>query len=284
MNDERIMTRLLRRLKSGRASVFLEFAVIAPFVMSLVLFAHDFTSILYAEQQLEIGSRALADIESHMNHTDRGGSSGVPVGPGRASKVIVKKYLVKVLGVPRYDDFVYVKGSASPTPGAPQIFEHIHDFFTGNIAGKDSPGGPIWNFLGTILGGIVKIVTLGTDVYLFEVPRGDRMVKMTCSARIPTLLPRGVYDFWSAPDQSRGGVDTTAVPKAMVIQYRYPIDADTQSFSWAWGNKPHLDERERYYCTMPMFDTAALAPNTFVRKVRSWFAKWIPGGIGDDDD
>lgn len=273
--DEQIGKRILRRLKSARASVFLEFAVVAPFAMSLILFAHDLTSILYAEQQLEIGSRALADIESHMNHTERGGENQPPEGPGSASKSIVKDYLVRVLGLPGYANFVYVKGKATPTPGVPQVMEHVHNLFTGKIAKTETPSGAVWNFLGSVLGTIVKVITLGTDVYLFEVPRGDRMVKMTCSARVPTMLPRGVYSFWSAANQEHD-VTTTGIPKAMLVQYRHPLQGGDKSFQWEWNLKPDPVNRERYYCAMPMFDTATIAPNTFVRKVRSWFKKWIP--------
>lgn len=281
-NDETLINRLTRRLKSARGTVFLEFAFLAPLAMALMLFAYDFTTILYCEQQLEIGSRAFADIESHIYHGDRKDVGGTkPVGPGKASKEMVKIYLQKTLGLRRYGD-VYVKGNAKPTPGAAQLFTHIHNIFTGEIIKESVPGGIIWKFLLKILGGILKIVTLGTEVYLTHTPCGDRMVRMTCSARVPTFLPRGVYDFWSAPKYVQE--DLKGHPKALVMQTRYKLDGEGKSFSWAWNWKPVLDERFRYYCTMPACDTQPVAPKTFVRRVRSWFGKWVPDSAWPSDD
>lgn len=282
--DERIFARLKRRLESARGTVFLEFAMVAPLAMSLILFAYDFTTILYAEQQLDIASRAAADIESHMNHFGRDKNSadanGKP-GPCSQTKIMVKGYLQKTLGLSNYKD-IYIMGDAKPTPGASQIFEHIHRFLTGDIVSPKVPLNVVWKFLLKLLRGFLKIITLGTDVYLLDIPRGDLMVRMTCSAWVYTFLPRGMYSFWSAPKYVEEKYE--GHPRVLLVPYRYRMSDEDAKAKFDWNSKPDLTERYRYYCVMPAHDTAPVAPNTFVRDVRSWFSKWVPESAWPKDD
>ena len=55
--DGFILRKLAGRLKSARASVMFEFALMTPFIVMLAAFAADFTRILRTEQQLEIAAR-----------------------------------------------------------------------------------------------------------------------------------------------------------------------------------------------------------------------------------
>ena len=284
MRDEegRIWRRLKRRLKSARGTVYFEFAVVSPLALSLVLFAHDFTSILFAEQQLEVCSRALADVESHMHHYRAVKAVGYELerdGPCSVSKTMLKPYFAEVIGMPesKASSWVYCKGESLPVPGLSRLFMYAHDFLEGRQFDRKGFKGVLFNFLGKLLGDALMIVTLGTHVYVTELPTHDRMVRMTVSARVPTLLPRRMYDFLSC---------RTNDPDAWVltVPYRTPIeDEDDVTTGWAWNKKPIPGVRRRAYCTMPSFDTVTVAPNTFVSKMRSWFGKWVPSGAWPED-
>ena len=283
--DARIWTRLKRRLKSARGTVYFEFAVVSPLALSLVLFAHDFTKILYAEQQLEICSRALADIESHMNHYRVVKASGYELeqdGPCTVSKKMVKGYFAEVLDMPeaKAAGWVYCKGESLPVPGLSRLFMYAHDFLDGRQFDPKDFKGVLFNFLGKIVGGALMFVTLGTHVYITDLPTHDRMVRMTVSARVPTLLPRKVYSFLASRTNDPDDSDAWA----LVVPYRTPIEGgDDTTTGWAWDKKPIPGVRRRAYCTMPSFDTVTVAPNTFVSTMRSWFGKWVPSGAWPQD-
>lgn len=279
--DARIWARLKRRLKSARGTVYFEFAVVSPLALSLVLFAHDFTKILFAEQQLEICSRVLADIESHMNHYRVVKANGYELeqdGPCTVSKSMIKPYFAEVLDMSeaKAADWVYCKGESLPVPGLSHLFMYAHDFLDGRQFDKDLKG-VLLNFLGKLLGDLLTIVTLGTHVYITELPTHDRMVRMTVSARVPTLLPRKVYSFFSCKAND---------PDAWIltVPYRTPIEGeDDKTTGWAWSKNLIPGVRRRAYCTMPSFDTVTVAPNTFVSMMRGWFGKWVPSGAWPQD-
>ena len=292
--EERIGRKLKRRLGSPRATVFLEFAVVAPFAMALILFAHDFTSILYAEQQLEIGARAAADIESHLNHYFPG-KSATDKGPHKITKGYVKPYLAQAIGLA--DDArgaqssavcrdIFIKGDSAPVPGLPWVFTWVRDFLEGDHSRKslgfgDDATVKVFNIVGSILGPFVNIITLGTYVYFTEIPAHDRTVSMSVSAKVPTILPRRVYDFFSARPVKAGerGAD-----KALVVQSRYKIEKE-DGFCFYYLSKPInliLTERVRSYCVMPAIDTVPVAPFTLVRKFRGAL-KWVPSKLWPSD-
>jgi len=44
----------------------------------------------------------------------------------------------------------------------------------------------------------------------------------------------------------------------------------------AADRKMYKDRRVRAYCYMPSFDTAPLAPHTYVRQLSKFLKKWLP--------
>lgn len=283
--EERIGMKLKRRLGSPRATVFLEFSVVAPFAMALILFAHDFTSILYAEQQLEIGARAAADIESHLNHYFPS-KNEKDTGPHKITKRFVKPYLAQAIGLADNAKAaqstavckdIFIKGDSSPVPGVGKIFTTFQNILDGSaFSGGSGVAATVFRLLSSILGTILNILTLGTHVYFTEIPLHDRMVSMSVSARVPTIMPRRVYDFFSARPVKAGEL---GADKALVVQARYVID---EKSVWGRKNEPDLTRRVRSYCVMPVIDTMPVAPFTVVRKLRGSL-KWVPDKFWPND-
>lgn len=292
MNGEKnILAKLRRRLRSARGTVFLEFAVVAPMAVGLVVFAADFTSILFAEQQTEICARATADIESHMNHFMPVNATPAQLrmdGPGRVAKTMVKPYLAEVLGLDgaKAGAFVYCKGETKPVPGIAHMFSYVNGFFDGTVF-KNTKLGIVGNIFGRIFGGALSLITLGTHAYLLEIPAHDRLVRMSVSVRVPTLMPRRLYAFFSCPGADRR--EGVHAPWSLVAQFRNPYPDEQVTTNGVkvargaqWTMEPDFSLRERYYCTMPLLDTVPVPPRTFVMKMSSVFGKSVPqqGGSG----
>jgi len=263
--DSDIVSRLWRRMRSARGSVYLEFGALAPIAMALVLFAHDFTKILYVEQQLEVAARVACDIEAHLDDSRPR--------PHKITKVMTKNYLKRTLGLAKPDD-AYIKGDIQKTPGLSEIVDKVNKFFNGS-GGSSKGGNAFLNFIKRLLGGIIKIVTLGTHNYLLTIPPKDQMVRVTVSARVPRFFPLGKYGFLDAR-----GDDDARQNMSLIVQAQPELTGEAVGFL----RKPKSGERTRYYCVMPYFDTGCRPPPTFVRGMRGWFGKWLPDSVWPKDD
>ena len=259
--DDDILRRLVRRLKSTRASVMLDFAFVAPFVTTVAIFSADFTNILRTEQQLEIAARLMADVEAHMADYH-----GKAKSPSSETKTIGKHYLRDYAQITPSIEDIYVKGSCDTVKNPISVaVAWIDKFFKGQVFSDEggSVGKFFVNVLGKILGGIANFVSFRTIRYLTDVVPHDREVKVSCAAYIPTILPAAAYKTLSLP--------TRSADKIGVAQFT--PDLEGKVAAKAGDFKINAASRHRVYCYMPVVDSAPVAPETYVRVFKSWCSK-----------
>jgi len=263
--DDEILKRLKRRLESARGSVVLEFALVAPLAIAVICFAADFTRILRTEQQLEIASRVMADVESHMVDYDNDTTT-----PTSEAKYVGKYYLKEIAKVVKVvdgdiNDFVYVKGGVETTRNLLSVaIADLNDMLNGRFF-DDSP---ILNLLFKIVGTVANFLTFRTLDYLTKIAPRDREVRVTTAAVIPTLLPTYCYSWWGTMSRKQALIG--------VGQFA-PNRKKPDAMAHAWSDDMNIvsDKRHRVYCHMPVIDTAPIAPATYIRHVKSWFSKWL---------
>lgn len=252
------MKRLGRRLGSTRASVVFEFALVAPLAVSMIVFAADFTRILRTEQQLEVATRLAADVEAHM--ADYYGSGKTP---SSAAKNVAKCYLADVAGVVESTRAVYMKGSCDRVKNPVTVAAgKIDDFFKGQAFSESSV---FWNLVGKIFGKLMNFLTFRTINYVIDVPPHDRVVKITTAAYIDTVLPSSAYSFFGLAERGGGGNGRIGVG-----QFDYDVTGGSGMTAWSMKLDPW--KRHRVYCYMPVLDAVPVAPETYVRKFKSWCA------------
>ena len=258
MDEEKaIMARLKRRLLGTRGTALLEFSFLAPLVVVVAVFAADFTRILRTEQQLEIASRLAADVEAHM--ADYYGSGACP---STAAKKVAKYYLVDVAHVADKVGDVYVKGRCSVIKNpVSYAIGYLSDFLKGKGWGDND--NTFLKLIGKILGGIMNFVTFRTVNYLTDVIPHDREVRISTAAYIPTILPPGSYEWLALADRSGGKIGVG----------QFDFDLEGGNAATAWNLKVNTSKRHRVYCFMPVMDAVPTAPETYVRKFKSWCAK-----------
>ncbi len=255
-----MLRRLKRRLGSARASVMLEFAFVVPFVVAAIAFAADFTRILRTEQQLEIATRLVADVEAHMCEFGSGKDT-----PCAVARRIGEEYLVTVAHVTDKTSTdktskVFMKGGNGSAPNPiTKAIAAIRGFLKGDI--NDS--GWFWNLVGKILGSLMNFVTFRTIDYLTEVVPHDREVWVTTAVYVPTVLPEAAYSWFFMPAQESGHMGVS----------QFATDLTSGKATTAWGLKLQTDHRHRVYCYMPVVDAVPIAPKTYVRVFKSWCSR-----------
>ena len=263
-SEQRLRNLLLRRLRSTRGSAYLEFAFVMPLVVMTMCFAVDFTRHLYIEQQVEIATRALSDVECHLIPGKREGLGGKVGCPGRPAKIVVRNYLAESLkneGLRGAED-VYCKGDFYVQSGP--IHTIVNTVFGGIEKMKKSDNW-FFAFLGKIISFALSLVTMNTQLYLSETFLTDKVVRTSVSVYVDTFVPAEVYGFFG-----------NQYGRAMIPAYA-PRLSDTTA---EYDRKFVADERVRYYCHMPSMDTAALAPATYIRKLTQipLLKKWLKVG------
>jgi hypothetical protein len=259
--EHRLAILLLRRLRSTRGSAYLEFAFVMPLVVMTMCFAVDFTRHLYVEQQVEIATRALCDVESHLIPGKRASGSNTGC-PGRPAKIVVRNYLVESLkneGLRSAND-VYLKGDVQSQSGPLHLL--VNGIFD-KIEEMKKSDSWIVSLLGKILSFAASLVTMNTQLYVSETFRTDKVVRTSASAYVDTLIPPKAYGFFGG-DYGR----------SMIPAYAPRLSGERG----AVYNRPLLeDERVRYYCHMPSMETATLAPPTYIRKLTQipLLKKWL---------
>jgi hypothetical protein len=251
-----MLNRIRRRLGSARASVMLEFALVAPLVAATALFAADFTRMLRTEQQLEVASRLAADVEAHM--ADYYGKGATP---STAAKNVGKYYLVDVAKVADGVGSVYMKGECRRI-NTPITYAagKIADFFNGQAF---SDSNIFWNIVGKIFGKLMNFLTFRTINYITDIPPHDREVKISTAVYIPTIMPAALYSSFGLADRRSDRIG--------VAQFAYDVEGGTATT--AWNMKLNKSKRHRVYCYMPVMDSVPVAPQTYVRSFKSWCAK-----------
>ena len=91
----------------------------------------------------------------------------------------------------------------------------------------------------------------------------DREVKVTTAAYIPTIFPSSAYE-WLALAEHSGN-------KIGVGQFEFDLEGGKAAKAWNLMINPW--KRHRVYCYMPVIDSVPIAPETYVRKFKSWCAK-----------
>ena len=270
---ERAIERLLKsRLRSTRASVYFEFAVFLPIVMAVVFFAVDFMRILYCEQQLEVGSRALCDIQAHI-------VAGDPVDnkiiPNTRAKLAVRQYLYDVLkneGLGRTDgssayNAIYCKAEVVRIKTLVSgLLDPVIKFLKGDLA-KDYTDNTFIKLLGKFFASIIHVVTFRTDKYLIDIMDRDLEVRASCSVVIKPFVPNGCWTFFGR--KHSGGEGKTG--SILITQF-----APRQEGGVAGYDRKLLDDRrDRYYCVMPLMDTVPMSPATYVKMIKQKLKKFL---------
>jgi hypothetical protein len=254
--DDDILRRLGRRLESARASVMLEFAFVAPLAVMVAVFAADFTRILRTEQQLEVATRLAADVEAHMANYYGDGKS-----PSREAKVVAKTYLVDVAQVANGVGDVYIKGGCSVIKNpVSYALDKVNQLLRGEAFSEDNV---FLNLVGKILGGIMNFITFRTVDYITDIFPHDREVKVSTAVYIPTVLPAGSYSWLALAERGSGKIGVG----------QFDFDLEGGKATTAWNLKVNASRRHRVYCHMPVIDTVPTAPETYVRKFKSWCAR-----------
>lgn len=254
-----ILKAVKRRLFGERATVMLEFAFVAPLVLVVAIYTADIMRILRTEQQLEIATRLAADVEAHMADYYGNGKT-----PGSAAKNVAKCYLVDVAHVAENVRDVYIKGDSFVVKNLISMaVEWIDQFMKGQAFGDDNV---FLKLVGKILGGLMNFITFRTVNYITDVIPHDRAVKISTAVYIPTILPPAAYAAISLPKQGGGGGGKIGVGQ-------FTPDLEGGKAATAWNLKLNVKKRHRVYCYMPIIDSVPVAPETYVRKFKSWCAK-----------
>lgn len=264
---EKALWRLLkRRVRSSRGSVYLELAVIIPVFLLTFAFAADFTRILYVEQQLEIGSRLLCDIESHLKPGARdhnGKGSGCP---GRIGKLAVRAYLTEALaneGLVEQAGYlgnsVYCRGSYYTQAG---LIHTAIDFISEKMMGDPKISNAFVRMMQRVFAKAVDFFTMGTYRYLTDVFPTDKGVKTSVSVIIKPFAPKWLYTVFGRH---------TSDGKMLIAPFAPRLEGGIANFKRPISKT----ERVRYYCHLPSLDTAPVAPATFVRKLKTIFGAWM---------
>lgn len=271
--ERRTWGRIRRRLASDRGSVFFEFAFAAAFLLPLICFAADFGRILFAEQQLEIGARAMADVESHLRRSSPGRTDDEWAGenargsrgrPQPLTKAVVRGYLVNVLsrnGFPEDEDGtskgnrVYMMAVDPQTDmDANPVRSRFRKWFD-PFKGKDNI---ILKLIALIIKGGWKVVMFGSDTYVTEMFNADRYVGCSVSVKLQSLIAnKSAWRLFGRMTSEEGLI--------MLPQYAPERDGDALSTT----------RRRRYYCFLPYMDSGALAPQTPIRKMAWFYKNWL---------
>ena len=259
--EQRLASLLLRRLRSTRGSAYLEFAFVMPLVVMTMCFAVDFTRHLYVEQQVEIATRALCDVECHLIPGKRASGSNTGC-PGRPAKIVVRNYLAESLkneGLRSAND-VYLKGDVQAQSGPLHLL--VNGIFD-KIEEMKKSDTWIVSLLGKILSFAASLVTMNTQLYVSETFLTDKVVRTSASAYVDTLVPPKAYGFFGN-DYGR----------SMIPAYAPRLGGERGA---VYNRNLLENERVRYYCHMPSMETATLAPPTYIRKLTQipLLKKWL---------
>ena len=156
--------------------------------------------------------------------------------PSSATKNVAKRYLVDVAHVVENVGDVYIKGDSYVVKNLLSVaVDWINRFMKGQACGDDI------------------------------VPH-DRVVKISTAVYIPTILPSAAYAAISLPKRGGGGGGRIGVGQ-------FTPDLEGGKAATAWNLKLNAKKRHRVYCYMPVIDSVPVAPETYVRKFKSWCAK-----------
>ena len=179
--DREILKRLKRRVVSARGSVYFEFAYIAPLAVMLVLFAADFCNILHIEQQLEISSRLLADLEIHYEQKSENQDDQNPC---TKCKRAVRDYLAEVLPL-ESPNYVFCNTKVKEVPGILSPLRTALEW-------TKTEDGDSWamKILKSLLRGVMNVLSGGSHKYIEDFCKCDEMVGATVSVKTKSFFPK----------------------------------------------------------------------------------------------
>ena len=227
-----------------------------PLAFAVVLFAADLCRVLVAEQQLEIGSRLLADVESHYVQNGDTDQS-----PNKTTKKAVASHLRTALNLPS-DDRVMSQVDIRLVPSVFKPIQKAVEWF--KVSESDSW---ILKFVKTLFKTLINVLMGGLDAYLDQLFLCDKMVGGTCAVQLDTLFPKSMYAFFGCYQHTGGQGQKYAKGSFYVASTEYEFSK---------GKGYDYTKRQKHYCWMPLMDTNAFAPVTWVRKAEknlrnSWF-------------
>lgn len=235
-DEARSRRRFLRRLLGERGSLYVEFALMAPLLLAMGTFIFDVAHLTLVRQQLEIGARFAADLESRAP-TAFGELRERAPGSARTALHAYIAYATRpAIGTAPTANDVYVAYRQRPLP-----FQFLGAFLTGNgdkLVKKDGANKTAMSLFSGILKGVLDLVSFRCVRYITEPLAADYTIGATVSMRTRTLFPRALYG------QASPGWDRSSV---LAVQEE-PTSAETLERRWCYmpNRETFVDRRPTY--------------------------------------
>lgn len=235
-DEARSRRRFLRRLLGERGSLYVEFALVAPLLLAMGAFIFDVAHLTLVRQQLEIGARFAADLESRAPTAFGELEEGAPLSAHLALRTYMAYVTRPAIGTAPTANDVYVTFRQKPLP-----FQFLGTFLTGNgdkLVNKNGANKTALGLFSGILKGVLDLVSFRSVRYLTEPLAADYTIGATVSMRTQTLFPKAIYG------QTSPGWDRTSV---LAVQEE-PTAADTVVRRWCYmpNRETFVDRRPTY--------------------------------------
>lgn len=190
-DEARSRRRFLRRLLGERGSLYVEFALVAPLILAMGAFVFDVAHLTLVRQQLEVGARFAADLESRAP-TAYGELEVKAPSPALNTLRSYLAYTTRpVVGPATLADDVHVAFRQRPLP-----FQFLGTFLTGQgdkLVDKSGANKTALGLFSGILKGVLDLVSFRCVRYLTEPWAADYTIGATVSMRTQTLFPKALY-------------------------------------------------------------------------------------------
>ena len=187
-DEARSRRRFLRRLLGERGSLYVEFALVAPLLLAMGAFIFDVAHLTLVRQQLEIGARFAADLESRAPTAFGELEEGAPLSAHLALRTYMAYVTRPAIGTAPTANDVYVTFRQKPLP-----FQFLGTFLTGNgdkLVNKNGANKTALGLFSGILKGVLDLVSFRSVRYLTEPLAADYTIGATVSMRTPSSRRR----------------------------------------------------------------------------------------------
>lgn len=206
--ESRCRRRLLRRLLGERGSLYVEFALVAPLLLAMGAFILDAAHLTLVRQQLEVGARFAADLESRAAT-----AYGVrEVKSGAVALNALRAYLAyatkPALGAAATHDEIHVAFRQKPLP-----FQFLGAFLDGkgeSLVDKRKGNAVAMGLFSGALKSVLDLVSFRNVRYLTEPFAADYALGASVSMETRTLFPATLYGA-ADPEWQKG--DFVALPE-----------------------------------------------------------------------
>ncbi len=233
--ERRSKRRLLRRLLGERASLYLEFALVAPLLLAAGAFVLDTAHLTLVRQQLEVGARFAADVESRAP-TAYGAREVRGPAPAYAA---LRSYLATATApalTPNGLEEVHIAFRQRPLP-----FQFLGAFLVGKgdeLIDRKGANKTAMGLFSAILKGALDLVSFRCVRYITEPFAADYAIGATVSMRTQTLFPGSLYAA-AGPGWDRSW---------LLAAQEEPTAADTAGRRWCYmpNRETFVDRRPTY--------------------------------------